>query len=355
MPINYNSANLDQLISNVIYGYYIKYDTLTRLIRENYQGSDATVIDIYIDIQDILRHVDNYLSKTQLPIINPLVVTSGIINMVAHYRNFFYTRFRCNSRFWLIDSVDNVLSPKYFAEFKTKHLSPNMNQIYRMNIQLLPIICNAIYDVQYEKTIVDVVTKIISIRNIEEKNPVILISKDPFTYQATAINGINILRPRKNQFGDVSEMITGDISVYAYLQAISKNLTIQPIKIDPEQLSLVMALTRVPSRNLKTFFQINTAIDKLILCYSKGLTTKYPWDQESMVNELLSATNKKKNPYELLYRLKACDVVFEQGYAYQEMAESKTYKGIVNIYDPNGIKEINNTHFKTCPLDLNVL
>ena len=76
MPINYNSANLDELISNVIYGYYVKYDTLTNLIRAYYNGSTATVIDIYIDVQDILRHIDRYLSKTQLPISNPLVVTS---------------------------------------------------------------------------------------------------------------------------------------------------------------------------------------------------------------------------------------------------------------------------------------
>ena len=100
MPINYNSANLDELISNVIYGYYVKYDTLTNLIRAYYNGSTATVIDIYIDVQDILRHIDRYLSKTQLPISNPLVVTSGLINMIAHYRNFFTTRFSCNSRFW---------------------------------------------------------------------------------------------------------------------------------------------------------------------------------------------------------------------------------------------------------------
>ena len=64
---------------------------------------------------------------------------------------------------------------------------------------------------------------------------------------------------------------------------------------------------------------------------------------------------RNKDPYELVCRLQACDTSIGQALAYQSTAESKLYKGIVNIYDPNGIKEINDTHFKSCPLDLNVL
>ena len=359
MPINYNAANLDELISNVIYGYYVKYDTLTNLIRTYYNGSNATVIDIYIDVQDILRHIDRYLSKTQLPISNPLVVTSGLINMIAHYRNFFTTRFSCNSRFWLVDSTDNIIASKLYADFKQKPLSMNMSQIYRINLSFIPIICNAIVDVQYEKTTVDVVTKMISIRGVESENsnvnPGLLISKDPFTFQATAMNGINVLRPKKNNFGDVSYIVTGITAATSYVNELSKN-PIQHVAIDPEQLSALMAFTRVPSRNLKTIYQINTVIPKFAEAYKNALTTKYPWDTMRFVEEFLQINgDKKKNPYELLYRIQACDTVFGQVIAYMNMPECKTYKGIVNIYDPKGIKEINDTHFRSCPLDLNVL
>ena len=361
MPINYNAANLDQLISNVIYGYYVKYDTLTNLIRTYYNGSDATIIDIYIDVQDILRHIDRHLSKTQLPISNPLVVTSGLINMVAHYRNFFSTRFRCNSRFWLIDSNENVLGSKYFADFRQKALSMNMAQIYRMNVQFIPLICNAITDVQYEKTSVDIVTKAISIRGIEAEingrlYPGLLISKDPFTFQATTATDMNVLRPRKNNLGDVSEIISAPFATTAYVNELSRTPYPTTVPIDPEQLSTLMALTRVPSRNIKTKYQLNNAIEKLINGYQSGLTTKYPWDQLRFFESFLMANGERnKDPYELVCRLQACDTSIGQALAYQSTAESKLYKGIVNIYDPNGIKEINDTHFKSCPLDLNVL
>lgn len=361
MSINYKSANLDDLISNVIYGYYVKYDTLTKLINTYYSGSTATTIDIFIDMMDIMRHIDKQLMRLQLPINNPLVITSGIINMVAHYRNFFTTRFRCNSRFWIIDSVDNEFANKYYAPFKIKALSANMVQLYRMNVQFIPMICNAIVDVQYEKTIVDIVTKMISIRSIEAENsgilnPALLISKDPFVFQAAALNSINILRPKKNNFGDVSEIISGPFAATAYVNELSKTPFTSAIPVDPEQLSVLMALTRVPSRNIKTFYQINTAITKLIKGYESGLSRRYPWDQQKFAEELLLVNGeRKRDPYELRCRIQACDTVYGQYLAYTETAEFKTYKGIVNIYDPRGIKEINDTHFKSCPLDLNVL
>ena len=55
MQNRYNSANLDTLISNCIYGYYIRYDRLAQLINSEFYNSNATEVNIYIDIRDILR------------------------------------------------------------------------------------------------------------------------------------------------------------------------------------------------------------------------------------------------------------------------------------------------------------
>ena len=62
-----------------------------------------------------------------------------------------------------------------------------------------------------------------------------------------------------------------------------------------------------------------------------------------------------KNIDQIRYRYLACEVVRYQGTAYESLPESKTYNGIVNLYDPRGIQSINNEYFKSCPLDLNVL
>lgn len=357
MNANYTSGNLDELVSNVIYGYYVKYDTLTNLINMNYSGSNATTIDIYIDMQDILRHIDSQLIRMKIPVRNPLLLTSGIINMVAHYRNFFTTRFKCNSRFWLIDSYENYLAILYYNQFKTRPLSPSMIHLYRDNLQFIPMLCNAIPDIQYERCSVDVTTKVLSIRNIEGENtPGLLISKDSFTFQASIAKNMKVLRPRKNNLGDISYIVSGENAIESYIVELSKKSINMNVSIDVEQLPLFMAMTRVPSRNLKTFYQITTAVDRLRTGYAAGLTTKYPWNQSEFVNSLIEINRDiNKDPSELLYRLQACDAVFTQLAAYSGTVESETYKGIVNIYDPKGVKEINDKYFSSCPLDLNVL
>lgn len=361
MNSNYTSANLDELISNVIYGYYVKYDTLAGLINTNYSGSNATTIDIYIDMQDILRHIDNQLIRMKMSVQNPLLITSGLINMIAHYRNFFTTRFKCNSRFWLIDSYENYLAILYYSQFKTKPLSPTMVHLYRENLQFIPMLCNVIPDVQYERCSVDITTRVLSIRNIEKTdNPGLIISKDSFVFQASVggnvIGGdIRVLRPRKNNLGDISFIVSANNVIECYIISLAKKPINMNIYIDPEQISVLMAMTRVPSRNLKTFYQLTTAMDRLRNVYSSGLTTKYPWVQNEFANSVIMINKDKKNPAELLYRMQACDTVFTQLAAYSGTAECDSYKGIVNIYDPEGVKEINNKYFSSCPLDLNVL
>ena len=357
----YNHADLDSLILDCMYGYYVKYDTLIPLINQEFNNSRANKVYIYIDIQDILRHVDSYVKRNQLPVNNILVITSGIINMVAHYRNFFATRYRCKTKFWLVDSIDNIISKSICPEFFSSSVSPSMYNMYNSNIELLSSICLYIQDVQYEKTEVDFVTKAIAINDIENRdthlnNPAILITKDPFAYQA-CIENIYVLRPKKNNTGDVSKLIKSYTAVTEYLLELSKDAkTSLPINI--KQLSMVMALTRVPSRHLKTLYTINGAMDRLYNAYKNLATRDYIWDLDNFLN-IFFMSNKGKVNEQDIQRIKsrylACEAVQYQYLQYQSLAESKTYNGMVNLYDPKSIQEINNKYFQSCPLDLNVL
>lgn len=357
----YNHADLDSLISDCMYGYYVKYNVLAQLINQEFSNSKANEVYIYIDIQDILRHVDSYVRKNQLPINNALVVVAGIINMVAHYRNFFATRYRCYTKFWLIDSVDNIIAKSIYPEFNANGLSQSMYNIYNNNVELLQSICLYINDVQYEKTNVEFVTKVRAIDNIENRNthlnnPAILITKDPFAYQA-CVDNMYVLRPKKNNTGDVSKLIKSYTAVTEYLLEISKNAHISyPINI--KQLSMVMALTRVPSRNIKTLYTINGALDRLYNAYKNLATRYYIWDLDNFL-DIFCSSNRRKVDIDDIQKIKirylACEAMHCQYLQYCSLAESKTYNGIVNLYDPKSIQEINNKYFKSCPLDLNVL
>lgn len=357
MQNRYNSANLDTLISNCIYGYYIRYDRLAQLINSEFYNSNATEVNIYIDLRDILRHVDRYIINSKIPITNAFVLTAGIINMVAHYRNFFATRYQCTSKFWIIDSVDNVIAKKMCNEFSVTPLSTNMQQLYDTNIGFLELICQYINNVQCERTTVDFVTKSISIDKIENKtgNPVFLITKDPFSFQACMYPNVYILRPKKNQTGDISALIKNENAVYWYMSEISKNpKIIEPIPVD--QLGMLMALSRVPSRHLGTIFTLSSAQTILHNTYVSDRSNQYIWDLNKFLDTMMRCNGGRiKNIDQIRYRYLACEVVRYQGTAYESLPESKTYNGIVNLYDPRGIQSINNEYFKSCPLDLNVL
>lgn len=359
MQSRFNSANLDSLISNCIYGYYIKYDRLAELINSEFYNSTANEVNIYIDLRDIMRHVDRYIINSKIPITNALVLTSGLINMIAHYRYFFATRYQCTSKFWIIDSIDNVIARKMCNEFYTTPLSTNMQQLYDTNMEFLGLLCQYINNAQYEKTEVDFVTKSLSINDIENRNkyPVFLITKDPFSFQACMYPNAYVLRPKKNATGDVSVLITKNTAIFNYMREISKDIkTI--VKIPIEQISMLMALSRVPSRHLKTIYNLKSTQIILHNTYINMGTEKYIWDLDQFINIMANFNREKhfeKIADQVRYRYMACESVRYQTNAYNLLPESKTYNGIVNLYDPRGIQSINNEYFKSCPLDLNVL
>ena len=354
-------SNLDDILLNVIYGYYVKYNRLTELINYTYAGSGATELNIFINITDILTRLDRYMSDKNAIINNPLIITSGIINMIAHYRNFFTTRYRCNTKFWLIESTDNTISKMFCSEFIHPVLSKNMMILRSNNMEVLPLLCKLINDVQYEQCTVDFCTKVVDIITRENtKNPNIVISKDPFDLQLIeSFNypGITVLRPIKNNNGDASILSTKCTYLNDYIYFISKDKNIMINTIFPNEiLSFFMAITRVPTRKIKTMFTIKSAINKILKMINKNNITNIVWDMDSFVmNFVQSNPEIKRDPLEILNRYKACDVAKLHYYIYKDTAESFTYNGIENIYDPNAIKSINNMYFQKYPLDLNVL
>lgn len=351
----YIPQNLDQLISGVIFGYYIKYDRLATLINTTFQGSTATCVDIYIDLHDILVKVDRYINEQSLPIEQPLILTSGIINMVAHYRNFFRTRYSVDTVFWIVDSMSNIVGPKYYRDYRHPQLSPRMIKLRDLNIELLNMLCNYIQDVQYVSTIVDFTTKTFGISRYYNNRtcPVICISKDPFTFQMCRDPNRYVLVPKKNKDGDMSYLVSYDTATTFYVSALSKKY--QQTCFNASTLTLLMALSRVPSRNIKSMYTIPNVLnvfEKIFL--QTGL--QYKGQDEYVIEQFCTVGRKRREDiYEIQNRLKACDTVLLQTEALLLLPEHKTFNGMVNLYDPNSVKAINNQYFKSCPLDLNVL
>ena len=366
MAEHFHYINLDQLIAGVIRGYYIRYDRLEVLINTEFKGSDASSVDIYIDLMDIFCKVDKAINNNSLALENPLVITSAIINLVAHYRNFFLTRYFCTSRFWIINSIGNTLSSKYYKDYKYPALSPMMENLYKLNVETLQLLCKYIVDIQYEEASIEFVTKALAIASYEAKakgnimdgvnnsNTVkIAISKDIFTFQLCAFPKFYVMVPRKVKGQDMSYIVNYSNAVSFYFTKLKNEYVY--CNFPANYLLPLMALTKVPTRGIPTKYQYGSVLSKVQSPEFIAKSPSYPSNFADTYIAMFVKKNREQDKFEVECRMKACDAGITQLYAYELTVEYHTYSGIVNLYDPDSVKVINEQYFKSCALDLIVL
>ena len=91
------------LVEQLLFSNYIKYDRLKTLINESFKGSDATEINVVIDMYSICKSL--YRNNIEIGDIGS-ILTSSVINMIAHYRHFFRTYYGTDSKFYIINSIN---------------------------------------------------------------------------------------------------------------------------------------------------------------------------------------------------------------------------------------------------------
>ena len=349
-----SSRQIDENVLNFVYGYYVKYDRLTNLINQEFAGSDATEVNLLIDVGDILCKIESQCLYYEIAPSNDLVLMAGLINLVAHYRQFFKTRYGCTTKIWLINSGNNSISPLYDRNFKPKV----PGQQYFIDGSIFDAMCRYIPDIQYVYGSVDFATIASFIMGYHNSRfPYIALTKDPYEFQLCARPNTWVLRPKKNKGQDVSYLVNNTNAIYYYCKESFKRV---PSKIEypTDIIGIIMALTRVPTRGLKSMYSLDNALNMLdIRVANSSIPLKYPWDPNLFFNGLdhyVSGSINKDIP-QLVNRFKAVDSVFFQLLGYKEMPESKIYNGIINLYDPKGMQEINEKYFKDYPLDLEVL
>ena len=337
--------------ARAIFGYYIRYEVLNKIFEDANKP-----LDFYIDMSDILRRLDR--DNGDIPYSDPLIIASHIINMVAHYRNYFSNK--CLTRFFIIDS-DSLYGEKFYQGFKPKDLSPGMIKIRDANREILPILCQYINDVYYVYTSTEFSYKAISlITQMKYNANNIFITKDPFNFQACVIQDTYVLYPKKTQKdGDISKIITPYNVSGEYIRCIAKSddSTVEQVNrsVPFGIVSFFMAITRIPSRGLHSLYSLPSALNKLKrFSESYTLPIGYVWDIDPFINAFCRINELEKDESDIRFRFKACDLT-TQYMLYSHTAEASVGLDLVNLYDPNAIKDINQKYFNDYPLDLNAL
>jgi hypothetical protein len=355
--MNKYKIEIEQLINM----NYIKYDRLVSMVSEAFVGSTADTVDIFIDMYSLIKPL---YSNNNYSINDYSAVTSCLVNMCAHYRAFF-KRYRVSTRFFIIFSKNcSEINKKFCYGYNAKNENMmNSNKLVtdmiEQNVELLDILCPYLPDIFFIQSSFEtavVMTELI-IKHGNINTPSIIITKDSYNYQLvnTNVSEIVIFRPKKYNGQDISYIVNQQNLYQIYImENCNQNEDVTCYFLSPELLSVLMSINKVSSRNIKSIYNIKKSIlilqksikDNLILNgYNSDI--RYLW-------ECLYQYLPELNYSTFETRFKAIDIKFQ--YTIYMNSIECSYINLLNLYDPEAVKGINNKYFRTTnPLDLDRL
>ena len=347
---NYNNTVVGD---HVLISHYIKYDRLTELINAEFHDSGYNKVNILIDAYSMIKSIYG-LNPNQF--IDKFSIASCIINACAHYRNFFWTRYRVTCKIWVVFSrMDmsileaNAFYPNYHNIFTTD-CNPDMDMMIQQNMEILNTLCPYIPDVSFIQSGYEPGLVFGNIAKNYHDIPNIIISKDPWNLQVVGnSHNVYMLRPMKRNGEDLSILISNKnvLQYYASLRKVDCDMS----KLHSSFISFIIVTTRFPERgmralhNMKTVVKyLNEAIDK------KYILNGFISDVNGLCNELNSHNNTLLKRFEIDSRMNAIGYL-PCMYRYM-MSPHVDNINIINLHDPKSVKQINETYFSRVPLDL---
>ena len=348
-------------IESILLGYYIKYIKLEELVSNtliNTPYGESNDVDVYIDLYDML----NKLYATDIYATKQFTIVSSVINLAAHMREFFWSRYHVNSRIFLVYATEESNNHRQFylnfGESKVKQTRDyeKINSVIESQLEMVKILCAYIYGVYFVKKTTDF--SMFTYDNIIKSNrkvPAIILSKSKYAYQIPAMcDNAFIYRPKKYNGEDTSFAITHNNVLFQYCNKLNNAKVFEQLKvINPKLLSLIMTLNGLPSKKLLTMLNITTTVGRIYKTINENkIINDYNSDMNFVYNQL--ELFSKIDPDSFKYRFNAVDLIFQYR-LYDNMAESKDISWLIDLNDPDTVRNINNKYFADNPLDLNAL
>lgn len=358
-------------VESLIYNHYIKYIRMTEMTNEAFVGSNANTVNVFIDMYSILKPL--YMHTSNLSINNYTIITSSIINLCAHIREFFRTRYRVETKIFIIHSNNcSRSSTQFYASYNAHTASAIFNNamitdMVNNNLELLKILCPYLYDIFFIQTQFEVGVCIYDILkrtkeynkkdvSISAEDPSIIFSKDAYLYQLPAlIDNVVIYRPRKKDGIDSSWFVNNANAIPMYVERRKSKYDYNSIiqSFNPSLLSLIMALTSFQEREIKSI--LNTASTIKIIneaLINRQIYNGYNSDIRYVASIL--CTGKLANQAMLLEnRFKSLDIPYQHSIYMSNAEATINPNSVINLYDPENVKLLNNKYFESNPLDLN--
>ena len=352
-------------VADVMYGQFIKYDRLYEMTKYALYGANTSSVNIYIDAYSLLTKM--YRLGFALHVDDSCAIASCLINLAIHLRAYFESRHRIHSKVYIIyggarplpalDKVPRYNTKNIFAIDSNTYLT----NMIKDNLDIISILTPYLHEIYSVVNYVDEFSTIVShmIDNGEKNVPCIIYSKDTLAYQLVAFKPFTFLyRPRKAYMSDNSWVVTKSTLYNAYRNGELGLKTVIDTNLDVQMFSIYQAISGVRSRSLQSIKTSNSTLKLL---------------DDAVANNVFingynasALNNTSPNPFRVLFessptvdyievqnRFNAIDLPYQTMLFKNTPAAASISKNIVDLYDPDEVKAINNKYFQKYPLDLN--
>ena len=359
-------SNYFPSIADILYGSYIRYDRMFEMTKFAFYGkTDSNSVNIFIDLYSIYKSI--YTRGTNITINDSYAIASCSINLAIHLRSYFETRHGVGSKIYLIyggarpGHIMYVEYPGYNSKnILMEDSNPYIKQLIADNLEVISIITPYLFDIfsiiDFENEFSVIASSII---NKGDHAPNIVYTKDPLAYQLVAFKPRTfIYRPKKQNNMDTSWVVTKSTLYNAYRYA-ELGLTKQfDTVLHHQMFSIYQVLSGVKSRSIQSIKNGNATIKLLEKAIVENMFPNGYNASFSMLNSDMSPLNKLACDInipvvELIQRFRSIDLAYQTTIYEASANYIKASEGLINLYNPQEVRNINDRYFTSYPLDLN--
>ena len=340
-------------VEAVLYGSFIKYEALNRLVNAEFAGSSATKVNIYIDLQHMFRSAIGGAN-----VINDNACLAAIaLNYCAHLREYF-RKIGVYTRIILVWSSDNSSNnrkfvPEYNCGYLTKMESNyEFKKFIEFNTNILRSIVPYLHEIYYKESPVEsgVIIKNLIDNIFNDGNPNIVITNSEYAYQLPCYTPCVVFAKRRANNGeDASISLNYNTAIYHYIYKLRKKHT-DVNDINPIFISTVMCMIGIPKRSVKriiSYGRVSTLLGRLNPQIYPDTNMIY----SQIVGELTGNEMMSFNFEMFDMRFKCIDLNYQtKMYSFMDDYNDRTF--LTRLTDPDAVKMINNNFFTSNPIDL---
>lgn len=369
--MNTNSSYTLEPEKYLCYKSMVKYEHLSGLINEYYKNSDSNQIELYIDvssfIDQLIKKADQMQNKINTG--DNLFISAWVLNMCAHYRRFFRTRYSVETTIFLIcrnigNNGSEFRRVINCVEYDRGMASEAWTNIFNYNMNMLKDIVLYVPNMEIVQTNYDFCSKASYIMNIRQNNiPAMIITDDIMNLQLCAISpkDVCVLMPAKNGSEDNSVLI-GQKDAISYYISKKRVSTAALFESDPYfYIPLMSAMSGCKNRGFKSIYSISQTISAINKLFSDGLISPGNPTSIDRVMMLISSMYPKRvvNNKQIIDRFNCLSAAMQSMFFFNNITGDQMdidqYGRMINLYNPAAVKEIVSNVFVNHEIDLNNL